>query len=563
MRLVPADAPREYILELYRGPTTLVDAYVLPNVYSYERRPIPALSREWTSAKRPVKQSSGYREEEIRLSGVSGRRPTGLFTVDPATATLSTGNVDGVGYFENLLAFLKTYEDQAAQFRSVWVQDESRAPNMVFRDLSGGGAWYVDDIQIVPMTRVGGSRNSYEYTLSMKTEGEAKLSWYETLTNTPTRAIPYAEGNITAALGASTMLTTAGAGALGTASNLSGGLAPVTAAAGVLTASPVASITQILQDLPADMAFFKAPLDRWVAQAENFGHIVATATRAGLGIPRDAARNFKSYCQAAARVVYDLWDATNDPLRDRARAVMSEIRSGVDALSQAVTQLLGAAGSKLGAPDQPTTLPAGNASGVAQAVTVQRVLVGEDLQAFAARILGNAGRWIDLVSLNRMSSPWALADGSPLIAGSVLLCPAAIPDGIERTPDGDLFDIYGTDLLWDFGALDFVVEGDTPTDFLAVSGLPNLKQGLLTRFGTAQGAVLVRPNLGLPNTLGQVATPARAALKASQVVSQAGADPRIKRVASVVFTQVANAQQAQIAVVPVTDEGFTLAVPVG
>lgn len=560
---MPSDSPREYLLELYRGPSTLVDAYVLPNVYSYERRPIPALSREWTAALRPVKQSAGYREEEIRLSGVSGQRPNGLVTVAAATATLTSGVVDGVAYFEGLLAFLKTYEEQAAQFRSVWVQDPARAPNMVFRDLAGGGAWYVDDIQVVPSTRVGASRNSYEYTLSMKTEGAAKAQRYQSLANTPTVAIPAAETSIQDSLRATTMMSSEGQSSLGLASTLSVATSAGAGAAAPLVGGSALSITQILEDLPADMAFYAPPIRRWVVQAENFGHIVAAATRAGLGIPRDAARNFKSYCQAASRVVYDLWDATRDPLRDRARAVMSDLKTGWNELEMNLERLLGAAGSKLGAADQPVTLPSGNTSGAAQAVIVQRLTAGEDLPAFAARVLGDAGRWPEIMSVNGMTSPWQLPDGSPVIAGTPLLVPAAVPDGVERPPDGDPFDIMGTDLLWDFGALDFVVEGDGPTDFLSVSGLPNLKQGLLTRFGTAQGAVLVRPNMGLPNTLGQVATPARAAIKASQVVSQSGADPRIKQVSSVVFTQVANAQLAQIAVVPVTDEGFTIAVPVG
>ncbi len=175
---MPANAQREYLLERWRG-QSVVDAYVFPNVSSYERRPIPALSREWTAASRPVKQSAGIREEEIRLSGVSGQSPTGLFTVQggnlrgilstagvqvtTANASLvaASGSFDGVAYFEGLMAFLAQYEADAAKYRSVWVQDAALAPTMVFRDLGMGLAWYVDDMQIVPTSRVGGSRNSY------------------------------------------------------------------------------------------------------------------------------------------------------------------------------------------------------------------------------------------------------------------------------------------------------------------------------------------------------------------------------------------------------------------
>ena len=546
---MPSDSPREYILELYRGPTTLVDAFALPLVSSYERRPIPALSREWTAAKRPVKQSAGYREEEIRITGVSGLRPAGVFTVT-ANNTLASTQLDGVAYFERLLAFLKAYEDDAAINRSVWKQDAALAPNMVFRDLSGGGAWYVDDIQIVASSRVGSSRNTYEYTLSMKTEGEAKVQRYQVLANTPTKSIPLSETATTANLTNAVRLTDPNRSPL----------SPQTAT----EASPLSftSVSNLLRDLPAEMQFYDPPVRQWLAQADQFGTIATTALAAGLGIPRDAARNFRSYCETTARQIYKLWDATSQPLRDPARNILDQFRAAIDAVTLSVTTLLGMAGSKLGAPDQPLTLPSGNTSAGAQAVTVQRVTVGEDLQAFAARVLGPLKRWTEIMALNGMSSPWAMGDGSPLIPGTPLLVPQDVPD-LERSPDGDPFDLYGTDLLWDFTAMDFVTQGTAPTDFLAVTGSANLKQGLLTRFSTARGAVLVRPNMGLPNTLGQIATPQAAALKASQVVSQAGADPRIRKVAGVSFAQAANVQVANIELVPVTNEGFSVAVPVG
>ncbi len=548
---MPANAPREYILEKWVGERT-VDAYVLPNVNFYERRPIPALSREWTAGQRPVKQSAGIREEEIRLQGVSGRSPSGVFTVQSGArpTLLNSGEIDGVLYFETLLAWLADYEAEAAKYRSVWVQSPAQAPTMVFRDLGSGLAWYVDDIQIVPLSKTGSSSNSYEYSLSCKTEGVAQATPYRTLTNTPTLAIPRAETGVQATLLATTKPPVAGTDAAGNALQTQA------------DALPAQSLVQTLEDLPGDLAFYAPPVRAFLAQVEGFAAITATALRAGLGIPRDAARNFRTYAETCARIVYRLWDALQEPSRSSAMAARDDILSGVNALRGAVTTLLGGAGSKLGPAGQPVTLGSGAAGSGAQVCQVERVRQGEDLQAFALRVLGLSGRWMEIADLNQMSSPWSLQDGSPLIPGTPLLVPLVLPLDFERTPDGDAGNIFGTDLLWDFEAFDFVVEGTEPTDFLAVTGPSNLRQGLFTRFTTAQGGVLVRPNMGLPDTIGQVATPARAALKASQVVTQAGADPRIRAVRRVAFTETANVQRAEIDVEPITDQAFSVSLPV-
>lgn len=542
---MPTDAPREYLLELWRG-EILVEAYVLPNVNSYDRRPIPALDRQWTAAARPVKQSAGIREEEIRCTGVSGRNPTGIFIADTRGAALreSTGAIDGVAYFERLLAFVRTYEDDAGKYRSVFVQNVELAPTMVFRDLGMGLAWYVDDIHLDPSSRVGGSRNSYEYVFSCKTEGLAKAQTWQVIANTPTVGIPFAETRATALLAAVQ--------------------APASQAEAATQAAQDAetetlSLVQVLEEIPGNLAYYETPVRAFLAQAENFTNIAATAIRAGLGIPRDAARNFRTYCETTARIVYNLWDASTSN-RDEAQVVRDNILAGVNALRASVTTLLGSAGSKLGPAGQPVTLGGGATRAGAQLCSVERLRQGEDLQAFALRVLGFAGRWIELADLNQMSSPWALNDGSPLTPGTPLLVPLPL-SGNERTPDGDATNVYGTDLLWDFDAFDFVVEGDEPTDFLSVTGLSNLRQALLTRFTTAENGVLVRPNLGLPDTTGQVATPERAAIKASRIVTQAGADPRIALVKRVVFTETANIQRAEIDVTPIADEAFTVTLP--
>ncbi len=542
---------QEYVLELVRGTAERLErAFALPNVSSYTREPEPATDVVWSirqdAKARPIKQASGYVEERISIQGMSGEEERSRLLVEarPDQSFSTTSVMYGVAYFEAFLAFLKDYEDDAARYRSASRRDPVNAPQLIFRALKEGLAWYVDRVKPVVPRRVGSSRHSYEYTLTMVTEGVAKARPYGDLVADPARALPIAE------TGASEALKQA-AGPRRRADLIR------SSATGDVSAQ---TLRRAIARIPGDLAQLRAPVDTFARQAAEAVELVEEAVRAGSGFPREVAASIKIYADRAAKSVYRIWDEMAVPLRDRARGVRDELRTAIGSVRRAVQRLLGTAGTKLAPPgDQQLVLGGSRAQARAgRFVRVIRILDGEDLAAVAQRVLGTPGRWEELLELNGMPSAWELSDGRPLEAGAVLYAPVDDVD-IDRRPDADPADALGTDWRWDFRRQDIVAEGDAATDFARVSGLPNLRQACLRRGTTPQGRVRVFPQMGMPFALGQNATDEGAALFASQAVTQFGADPRIKAVRNVEVVRYANILRARLGVVAVTGDTFSLA----
>lgn len=155
---------------------------------------------------------------------------------------------------------------------------------------------------------------------------------------------------------------------------------------------------------------------------------------------------------------------------------------------------------------------------------------GDDLQAVAAREMGDANRWPELVWLNELRHPYITTDDriagpGVLLAGAFLKVPA--PAGVW-TDDAERGQVYERDcamtarLLTDDGAGDLAV----------FAGADNLRQQLQHRIDTPRGQARRHPEYGclVSRLKGKVNGPT-AGLMASQYVKAALlADYRVSRV---------------------------------
>lgn len=161
---------------------------------------------------------------------------------------------------------------------------------------------------------------------------------------------------------------------------------------------------------------------------------------------------------------------------------------------------------------------------------------GDDLQAIAARELGDANRWPELVWLNKLTFPYLTGDtqsasSSVLLFGSLIKVPA--PVGVY-SDESDRGKVYGRDcrmyqrqLIEDgFGDIDIV------------TGTNNLNQQLRHRIDTPRGQARRHPEYGclIWRLVGKVNGPTAGALGAAYVRSALLADYRVSQVTSAAAT---------------------------
>ncbi len=548
----PVETPQEYLIELVRGRSPAPErAMLLPNVFSFERQPIPADDKSYSIklGPRPLTQSAGLVSEEWTFQGRSGEEEREVTFIDQRQS-FTRMIAGGVAIFEELLRFLRDYEADKALYKSTYSRNPDKAPSLIVRALKEGLAFYCDEVRIVPLRQVGSSRFTYDYTLTLTTEGEAKAEPYDKLVNNPVKALPIVDAAAAKALNKAAM----------TAPSLLAGATAETGfvESGVDAAAPAGSIARALERVPGDLAQFRQPVETFARQVAESVELVERATRAGIGFPRDVAANLAHYAVRASSSIYRLWDELEIPLRDRARAVKDELQRAVRAVARSMVRVLGTAGAKLGDPaTEQTTTIASNVQAVSgRAVRVLRLFLGEDLASFAFRVLGDSERWFELAALNGMTSAWSLGDGRPLLPGTPILVP--VDEGPTTRPDADPSDLYRTDLRWDFRRHDIVVEGDSPTDFATIAGAKNLRQAMLRRATVPLGRCRVMPRLGIPHGIGRNTSAERAALLASQVVSQFAGDPRIKAIRDVKIVQLANTFNARLVAEGISGETLPL-----
>ena len=155
---------------------------------------------------------------------------------------------------------------------------------------------------------------------------------------------------------------------------------------------------------------------------------------------------------------------------------------------------------------------------------------GDDLQAIAAREMGDANRWPELVWLNALTHPYITTDerrAGPgvLLAGSFIKVPA--PAGVW-TDDAERGQVYERDCAM----VNRMLGVDAGGDLAVVAGADNLRQQLQHRLDTPRGQARRHPEYGnmAPRLKGRVSGPTAGLLAAEYVKSALLADYRVSRV---------------------------------
>lgn len=155
---------------------------------------------------------------------------------------------------------------------------------------------------------------------------------------------------------------------------------------------------------------------------------------------------------------------------------------------------------------------------------------GDSLQLIAARELGDASRWTELIALNKLLPPFITDDAAQarqgvILSGAQILVPAPVAVSTTTTdPDA----VFERDVQMGRGG-ELVTDG---SDFVVVSGGGNLKQALKNRIETDRGELIYHPEYGCEarRLIGLVNGPTKALLASQAVKAAVQDDPRIARV---------------------------------
>lgn len=184
---------------------------------------------------------------------------------------------------------------------------------------------------------------------------------------------------------------------------------------------------------------------------------------------------------------------------------------------------------------------------------------GDTLAAIAARELGDASRWPEIVGYNSLRPPFitddeALADSGVIVTGQFLRVPAAVAlVSVESQPS----EVFGRDIGLSSGRI-----GVADGDFAVAGGLDNLRQALRHRVITDRGELTFHLEYGslLRTLLGTVSVPTVALLAARYARAAVLADARISTVSKAVATVEGDAVRVDVEAIPVTGKPIDITV---
>lgn len=155
---------------------------------------------------------------------------------------------------------------------------------------------------------------------------------------------------------------------------------------------------------------------------------------------------------------------------------------------------------------------------------------GDTLQALAAREMGDANRWPELVWVNSLTHPYLTGDPGlvgpgVLLYGSLIKVPAPVGLAAGTVDDGR---VYGRDCRLVGRMLSAAADGDLDI----ASGADNLRQQLSHAVSTPRGQATRHPNYGCMvwRLVGRVSGPTAAKLGAEYVKATLAADYRVSKV---------------------------------
>lgn len=156
---------------------------------------------------------------------------------------------------------------------------------------------------------------------------------------------------------------------------------------------------------------------------------------------------------------------------------------------------------------------------------------GDTLQTIAARELGDAALWVDLIAYNDLRPPFVTDDAAAagdgvLLSGGLIRLPAPTP---TVSADTEADEVFGRDVLLEKGEI-ALADGD----FAVASGRANLRQALRHRVVTSAGELMFHPEYGsrVRSLIGAVNGPTAALLAAGYARAAVLADERVQQVVS-------------------------------
>lgn len=180
--------------------------------------------------------------------------------------------------------------------------------------------------------------------------------------------------------------------------------------------------------------------------------------------------------------------------------------------------------------------------------------VGDTLQEIAARELGDAARWTELIAYNALVPPFITDDASQagpgvLLTGAQIRLPA--PTALVST-HVQAERVFGSDVRLDRGALGVNDAGD----FDVVSGRENLVQALSNRVITERGELVFHGRYGCETRrlVGVTNGPTKSILAAQSARAAVRQDPRVASVTKA--TSEINGDVISVAVVAETVIGL-------